>query len=356
MNTKNNASAKPLPNKKAGETAHEKNLAQASEHAASHEHSYDLALFENPCRDYFASIKVNNKTHSLTPINSRRIFHGRGQCYANWQWCTLDVFTPVVLLTVFATPSQAQLTAAIACVKKYLCAPFLFFAVQRRDLNGAPYFWEVGKPCDLPQVVAKRNQQEYLLDFNQQNCGYFLDMEPGRLWLEDLIKKNNGARVLNLFAYTCAFSVVAIAAGASQVVNVDLSRRSLTTGRENHRLNNHDTQKIKFLAVDILKSWGKLKKLGPYDIIVVDPPSFQKGSFVATKDYQKIVRRLPELISPKGQVLACLNAPEFGSDFVKTIFSEQAPTLTFTQQLSPSADFPDIDAEQQLKLLVYQAC
>ncbi|HEY7773271.1 MAG TPA: class I SAM-dependent methyltransferase, partial [Marinagarivorans sp.] len=143
-------------------------------------------------------------------------------------------------------------------------------------------------------------------------------------------------------------------AGADAVVNVDLSRRSLTSGRENHRLNNHDTSKVKFLGVDILKSWGKLKKMGPYDIVIVDPPSFQKGSFVATKDYQKVVKRLPGLLNAGGKVLACLNAPEFTSDYLKHIFTEQAPELAFNQRLEPSDDFPDKDHEQQLKLLVYQ--
>lgn len=324
---------------------------------SAHSDAGNLALFETRCRDYFSAINaifLDSKAQSAcAPINSQRIFHGRGQCYAGWQWCTLDVFSPVVLLTIFSTPDPHQLAIAIACVKKYVCQPFSFFAIQRRDQEGAPYYWELGDPKDLPQVVARRNQQQYLLDFNQQNCGYFLDMEPGRVWLESVIKESNAGKVLNLFAYTCAFSVVAIAAGAGQVVNVDLSRRSLTVGRENHRLNKHDTQQVKFLAVDILKSWGKLKKMGPYDVVIVDPPSFQKGSFVATKDYQKIVRRLPELLTSGGQVLACLNAPEFGSHFIKTLFDEQAPSLKFKERLEPSADFPDVDLEQQLKLLVY---
>ncbi|WP_238376399.1 class I SAM-dependent methyltransferase [Marinagarivorans algicola] len=315
----------------------------------------DLAVFETPCRRYFDALAGSTTTSF---INSRRIFHGRGQCFARWEWCTVDVFAPVVLLTVFATPPPAQLAAAVACIKQYLPQALPFFAVQRRDMHGAPYFWEQGNREDLPQVVAQRGNQQYRLDFNQQNCGYFLDMEPGRVWLEGVVAakaKTGDAKVLNLFAYTCAFSVVAIDAGASDVVNVDLSRRSLTVGRENHRLNNHDTQKVKFLGVDILKSWGKIKKMGPYDAVIVDPPSFQKGSFVATKDYQKVVRRLPELLSPGGQVLACLNAPEFSSDYLKDLFAEQAPALTFIERLKPSADFPDIDTEQQLKLLVYRA-
>ena len=282
--------------------------------------------------------------------DAQRIFHGRGQCYAGLENITVDAFYPLLLITVFNTPDELTLQAVITTVRAHLPREFTHVLLQRRDQSSAPYEWLKGSPLTAEETLAQRGDLKFHLDFQQQNCGYFLDMEPGRRWLESVSKN---AKVLNLFAYTCAFSVVAKAAGAEAVVNVDLSRRSLTTGRENHRLNNHDTSAINFLGLDILKSWGKLKKLGPYDVVIVDPPSFQKGSFVATQDYQKVVRRLPELLNDKGKVLACLNAPEFSSDYLRAIFSEQAPNLTFLERLAPSDDFPDVDIEQQLKLLVY---
>ena len=285
-------------------------------------------------------------------LQSQRVFHGRGQCFVGLEWCVVDVHGPLVLMTLFAEPPLVVLDEVIAYLLAHWPAEFTHLVYQQRYLPNTPYVWVKGEPVGAGDVTARRGHLQFILDFNQQNCGYFLDMEPGRRWLES---QSKGARVLNLFAYTCAFSVVALAAGANAVVNVDLSRRSLTTGRENHRLNGHSTANIQFLGVDILKSWGKLKKNGPYDVIIVDPPSFQKGSFVATKDYQKVVRRLPELLAPKGKVLACLNAPEFSADYLKTIFAEQAPSLTFLERLEPSVDFPDKDPDQQLKLLVYGA-
>ena len=302
----------------------------------------DFSPIEECCHAFFA-------TQQLTQ-DSRRIFHGRGHYYPNLEWCVLDYYAPLVLLTVFSVPEDKKLTDLVALLSSILPASVTHFVVQRRDLNNAPYEWYRGEPLEQNTVFAKRGNLKFHLDFQQQNTGYFLDMEPGRTWLA---KRANGSRVLNLFAYTCAFSVVAIEYGAQSVVNVDLSRRSLTTGRENHRLNQHDTNKVKFLGVDILKSWGKLKKMRPYDIVIVDPPSFQKGSFVATKDYQKVVRRLPELLSETGTVLSCLNAPEFNSEYLKDIFAEQAPELSFLERLTPSQDFPDEDEERKLKLLIY---
>src|SRR3546814_21000772 len=102
-----------------------------------------------------------------------------------------------------------------------------------------------------------------------------------RRWVQE---QAQGKRVLNLFAYTCGFSVAAIAGGAEHVVNLDMASAALTRGRENHRLNGHDLSRVSFLGHELFKSWGKVRKLGPYDLIIIDPPSFQQGSFALTRE------------------------------------------------------------------------
>jgi len=147
--------------------------------------------------------------------------------------------------------------------------------------------------------------------------------------------------------------VCAINAGASKVVNVDMAKGALTTGRENHHLNNLDTKKVKFMPYDILKSWSRIKKEAPYDIIIIDPPSFQKGSFAATKDYEKIIKRLDELASENCIVLSCLNAPELDTNFIKNIFSEFANDFVFEKRLENLDTFVAINEEKALKNLVF---
>ena len=97
-----------------------------------------------------------------------------------------------------------------------------------------------------------------------------------RQWVAD---HSQNSRVLNLFAYTCSFSVAAIAGGAQQVVNVDMSRSALQRGRENHRLNQLDERRSTYLAVELFRSFSKLRKLGPFDLIICDPPGDQGDSF-----------------------------------------------------------------------------
>ncbi|NIQ95820.1 MAG: methyltransferase, partial [Desulfuromonadales bacterium] len=64
----------------------------------------------------------------------------------------------------------------------------------------------------------------------RQNTGFFLDMKTGRQLVREIARNK---RVLNLFAYTCAFSVAAVAGGARRVVNLDMNRNLLEKGKAN---------------------------------------------------------------------------------------------------------------------------
>ena len=132
-----------------------------------------------------------------------------------------------------------------------------------------------------------------------------------------------------------------------------MAKGALTIGRENHHLNNLDTKKVKFMPYDILKSWSRIKKEAPYDIIIIDPPSFQKGSFAATKDYEKIIKKLDTLANENCVVLSCLNAPELDSEFIKNKFSEFAPEFKFSKRLDNLEEFITNNEEKSLKNLVF---
>ena len=290
------------------------------------------------------------KIRTETEIDSYRVFHGRGRTFPELEFITVDFFQPAILITLFSEPPVHWLDRLIAEIYPLFDTANSVLLVQHRYLPQAPsdiIFGELPDP-----VFARRGNSLFNLHLaQQQNSGYFLDMESGREWIE---QHATGKRVLNLFAYTCAFSVVAIAAGAEKVVNVDMSSAALNLGRANHQLNHLAKNKSEFVAENILKSWSRVKKPGPYDLVIIDPPSYQKGSFIAEKDYAKVIRRLPELMPEGGLVLACLNAPELSEGFLKQQFVEQCPQAIFVERVKPHADFPDIDPEQQLKLLVYQ--
>lgn len=282
------------------------------------------------------------------PTDACRLFHGRGGRFPGCEHLALDVFPPVLLLTSFKPLDDAALAAVGAALAARFGAA-LNWVYQCRG-EGAQTRLMAGSVSE-PHVVTEAGTRYLVHLLRGQNHGLFLDMAEGRRWVREQVRP--GAKVLNLFAYSCAFSVVALQAGAAEVVNVDMASGALATGRTNHELNGVKAG-AKFLAHDIFNSWGKLTRGGPYDLVICDPPSFQKGSFVATKDYARLARRLPALLAPGGQALLCLNAPELGEGFLRDVLAEQAPELTFVGRVANPAMFEDVSLDRSLKVLAYR--
>ena len=300
------------------------------------------------------------------PTDAQRIFHGRGGLYPGCEAWTLDVFPPVFVLTSFAPATEAQLDAVGAALQARWAqlAPgqALNWVFQHRGealrLEGRSDTRLMAGSVPEPHVVTEDGARYRVHVLKGQNHGLFLDMAEGRRWVARHVAAHRaatgrGAKVLNLFAYTCAFSVAALRAGAAQVVNVDMGRGAIASGQHNHQLNG--LADARFLAHDIFSSWGKITRGGPYDLVIADPPSYQKGSFVATKDYARLARRLPDLLAPGGHALLCLNAPELGSDFLQALVRAEAPELAFAGRVENPQVFADVDAERALKVLVFRA-
>ncbi|KAF1005874.1 MAG: Ribosomal RNA large subunit methyltransferase K [Pseudomonas fluorescens] len=284
------------------------------------------------------------------PTETRRLFHGRGRCWPGLEQITVDWLQGVVLVALFKeTDGLDELKGMLARID-WPASGAHTVALQHRYLPQSTTEWLLGDGID--ELTITEGGLRYLIDLGKkQNSGLFLDMRYGRNWVREQAR---GLRVLNLFAYTCGFSVAAIEGGATHVVNLDMARGALSRGRDNHRLNGHDLSKVTFLGHDLFKSWAKVTGNGPYDLVIIDPPSFQKGSFLLTKDYQRVLRRLPDLLTANGSVLACMNDPAFGQDFLIDGVTREAPGLRFEQRLKNLPEFPDIDPQSGLKALVFR--
>ncbi len=299
------------------------------------------------------------------PADAQRLFHGRGGLHPGCEHLALDVFPPVFVLTSFLPLADD----ALASVQR---------ALQQRCNSSAPeqpLNWVYQCRAEghtetrlmagsVPEThVVSENGARFKVHVHKgQNHGLFLDMAEGRAWVRGHVAAHAasqppgrpGLKVLNLFAYTCAFSVVALQAGARQVVNVDMAHGAMATGQQNHPLNGL-TAGASFLVHDIFSTWGKITRAGPYGLVIVDPPSYQKGSFVATKDYAKLMRRLPDLLDRHGHALLCLNAPELDCAFLQEQMQALAPELHFVERLANPAVFADVAPERALKVLLYRA-
>lgn len=289
------------------------------------------------------------------PAEAQRVFHGRGGLHPGCEHLALDAYPPVWLLTSFLPLEEAELAAVDTALRARLRDRPVNWVYQCRHEGRSETRVMAGAVPD-PHVVQEGPAQFLVHLPRGQNHGLFLDMAAGRRWVRERLAAlpAGQAKVLNLFAYTCAFSVAALQAGAAEVVNVDMSSGALAIGRQNHRLNGVE-RGASFLAHDIFNSWGKLTRGGPYELVILDPPSHQKGSFMAEKDYPRLLRRLPTLLAPGGHALLCLNTPKLGEAFLRAGMAAEVPQLDFVERLANPAAFADMSADRALKVLVYRA-
>jgi 23S rRNA (cytosine1962-C5)-methyltransferase len=154
------------------------------------------------------------------------------------------------------------------------------------------------------------------------STGIFLDQRANRA---RLMGEACGKSVLNLFAYTCGFGVVAAFSGASRTVNIDVSKAVLERGRANYALSKLDGE---FLARDVFETLPRLHKRGErFDIVVLDPPSYastKRGRFSVERDYPALAQLAFGLLSEGGQLLACLNHHKLTESDLKLALSAAA--------------------------------
>jgi 23S rRNA (cytosine1962-C5)-methyltransferase len=141
------------------------------------------------------------------------------------------------------------------------------------------------------------------------STGIFLDQRPNRRLVRSMAK---GLRVLNLFSYTCAFSVAAALGGAARTVSVDASVTALERGREAFvRLGLLESGEHLFAAEDAFAWLARAaRKSERFDLVVLDPPSYsstKKRRFVAESDYDDLVALVGKVMADGGKLLACVN-------------------------------------------------
>lgn len=155
----------------------------------------------------------------ISPKNQQecqRLFHGRGHSYEGLSHINIDWFKPVVLISLYKEVEPEELEALASQLMDSIPS-CLSIQVQRRYLKFSPV--EVIKGQQISNLITEEHGLKYNIELGKnQNCGLFLDMRNGRKWIQ---KNSADLNVLNLFAYTCSFSVAAIAGSAQQVVNID---------------------------------------------------------------------------------------------------------------------------------------
>ncbi|HEU4410897.1 MAG TPA: class I SAM-dependent methyltransferase [Polyangiaceae bacterium] len=188
--------------------------------------------------------------------------------------------------------------------------------------------------------------------------GLYLDQRDNRARVRAAAA---GRSVLNLFAYTGAFSVAAAAGGARRTVTVDVSRPALAWAAENLRANGFgDERTHRLVRDDALVFLRRAAVRGDrFDLLVVDPPSFattKASRFVAEHDLGSLLASALAVAAPGALVLACTNHRATGRARFRHVLDDAAARagrrLERVRDLDPPRDFPAAPGEEpRLKAL-----
>ena len=162
--------------------------------------------------------------------------------------------------------------------------------VPRKNQQREPPRLVCGDPAENLETIATERHLRFGIDFGTgYSPGLFLDQRENRRYVRHLAP----ARMLNCFAYTCSFSVSAASVGAT-TLNVDISKKYLTRGRENFALNSLKTIDHRFIVDDVGTVLPRLARKGEkFDVIILDPPTFSRApggkTFQVEHDFENLL-------------------------------------------------------------------
>jgi 23S rRNA (cytosine1962-C5)-methyltransferase len=224
--------------------------------------------------------------------------------------------------------------------------------VETRREDVAPSLPIRGEPAPDPLVVSELGDRFLTRLGDGLSTGIFLDQRANRALVRKL---SGGRRVLNLFAYACAFTVSAAAGGATATVSVDISRASLAWGERNlEAAGLHDPAKHRFATDEALTFLGRCRVRGErFDLILLDPPSFattKSTRFSAENDYPELAAACMQALSPGGVLLACTNhqgiSPARFRRFLDEAATRARRRIGRVQVLPVPVDYPPAPGER----------
>ncbi len=166
-------------------------------------------------------------------------------------------------------------------------------AIYHRSNKGGGS-WEFKK--EINTTIKYKDLTFKIAPTNFKHMGLFPEQAYNWDFMMDKIKKaNRPIKVLNLFAYTGGATMACAKAKASLVVHVDASKGMINWAKENMHLCNLEDSKIRFIVDDCLKFVKRENRRGnKYDVIIMDPPSYGRGSKGEVWKFEDSINELVE--------------------------------------------------------------
>lgn len=190
------------------------------------------------------------------------------------------------------------------------------------------------------------------------STGIFLDQRENRRRVRTLAA---GKRVLNLFAYTCPFTIAAASGGASMTVSVDAAKPAIDRGIRGLAHAGLAGDHHAFVIDDVFEWIDRAhKKKQRFDLVILDPPSYStvgKSRFSTSSDYRALAAKAMSVVERGGQLLACSNHRQTVQAKLRRLLHEAAREagreVEQMKDLPFPADFPaPIGREPHLKSIL----
>lgn len=176
-------------------------------------------------------------------------------------------------------------------------------AVYHRSNKGGGVWENLGK-TPARWTVRYKDLTFNIKQMGFKHTGLFPEQATNWDFMMDKIKKSKREiKVLNLFAYTGGATVACLKAGAS-VVHVDSSRGMTDWAKENVVSSGLGEKQVRFIVDDVIKFVEREYRRGhTYDAIVMDPPSYGRGSngevWNIEKDLSYLLNACMKILSDK---------------------------------------------------------
>src|SRR5687767_13194639 len=241
---------------------------------------------------------------------------------------TVDRYGALCLVQTFRTPLPAAAVDELQQVLRTELGLDLPIVCNHRGADvPADFVAHTPLPAALDEHVVHERGLRFVVRARHrgQDPWLFLDLRAGRAAVQ---RGASGARVLNLFAYTCGIGVAAAAGGGAHVLNVDFAASALAVGRANAAANGLPAERFATLHADCLPVLRQLAGMPvqrrgkhvpfvrvermPFDWIVLDPPRFAKtpfGTIDVVRDYPSLWKPALLALAPGGRILATNHVP-----------------------------------------------
>ena len=229
-----------------------------------------------------------------------------------WLVQTRDRAYPEWLRGVTGGEGAARLSNAAPARPSGATAPKSVYWKQLGERKETPV-WVEGERAEEP-FEAMENGMRFWVDFTAgYSQGIFLDQRENRAEARRRAGAVQGrkTRVLNCFAYTCAFGLAA-ALGGAETVNVDLSKRYLEWGRRNYELNGIEIEGHDFIYGDARNWMERFAKKGRrFDLVILDPPTFSRDKdgkvFTVESGFADLVSAAEAVLTGRGGMFCSTN-------------------------------------------------